>query len=113
MHISRTAKYKMKEEVYTMFVVIVSFPPIKTGKDMEFREWFAWSNKEFAKNKGYISRRLLKPVKGGNYVSVVEHESHGTFMAMHNSPGHAEAGKRVGPLLDGSPDPQFYEVVVG
>jgi hypothetical protein len=31
-----------------MFVVIISFPPIKPGKDNEFREWFAWSNKEFS-----------------------------------------------------------------
>lgn len=31
-----------------MFIVIISFPPIKAGKDEEFREWFAWSNKEFS-----------------------------------------------------------------
>jgi hypothetical protein len=34
-----------------MFTVIINFPPIKSGKDEEFREWFAWSNKEFAKQK--------------------------------------------------------------
>jgi hypothetical protein len=37
-----------------MFIVIISFPPIKPGKDEEFREWFAWSNKEFANHKGLI-----------------------------------------------------------
>jgi heme-degrading monooxygenase HmoA len=95
-----------------MFVVIINFPPIKKGKDAEFREWFVWSNKEFAKNKGFISRRLLKPVKGGNYAAVVEHESRKTFMAMHNSPGHDDAGKRVEPLFDGNPTPTFYEVIV-
>lgn len=94
-----------------MFVVIVHFPPIKEGKDAEFREWFAWSNSEFAKNKGYISRRLLKPLQGNTYAAIVEHESRDTFMAMHNSPGHDEAGKRVESLLDGNPTPTFYEVI--
>lgn len=95
-----------------MFVVIVNFPPIKKGKDAEFREWFAWSNKEFAKHKGFIGRRLLRPVKGGNYVGITEHQSRETFMTMHNSPGHDEAGKRVEPLFDGNPTPTFYEVIV-
>lgn len=96
-----------------MFVVIINFPPIKAGKDAEFQEWFSWSNKEFAKHKGFISRRLLKPLKGGNYTGVVEHQSQETFMAMHNSSEHDEAGKRVAPLFDGNPSPQFYEVIVG
>lgn len=95
-----------------MFVVIVNFPPIKKGKDTEFREWFAWSNKEFAKNKGFIGRRLLRPVKDGSYVGITEHQSRETFMAMHNSPGHDEAGRRVEPLFDGNPTPTFYEVIV-
>ncbi len=29
-----------------MFVNIIHFPPVKAGKDAEFREWFAWSNQE-------------------------------------------------------------------
>jgi heme-degrading monooxygenase HmoA len=94
-----------------MFVVIIQYPPMKQGKDEEFREWFAWSNKEFAAHKGFISRWLLKPIRAGNYAAIVEHESRETFMAMHNSPVHDEAGKRVGPLLDGNPTPQFYEVI--
>jgi heme-degrading monooxygenase HmoA len=96
-----------------MFVVIINFPPIREGKDPEFREWFTRTNEEFAGFKGLIGRRLLKPVKGGNYAAIVEHESQETFMAMHNSPAHEEAGKRVGSLLDGSPTPQFYEVIIG
>lgn len=94
-----------------MFVVIINFPRITEGKDAEFREWFAWSNKEFVNYKGFISRRLLKPIKSGNYAAIVEHESRETFMAMHNSPSHDEAGKRVAPLFDGNPTPQFYEVI--
>jgi heme-degrading monooxygenase HmoA len=96
-----------------MFVVIINFPPIEVGKDAEFKEWFAWSNKEFAKYKGFISRRLLKPLKEGNYAAVVEHDSREAFMAMHTSPIHDEAGKRVAPLFDGHPTPQFYEVIAG
>ena len=96
-----------------MFIVVIGFPPIKPGKDKEFREWFAWSNKEFTASKGLIHRRLLKPLKDANYVAIVEHESHETFMAMHNTPAHDEAGKRVGPMFDGSRSPQFYEVIVG
>ncbi|MGO9136182.1 MAG: antibiotic biosynthesis monooxygenase family protein [Syntrophales bacterium] len=96
-----------------MFVAIINFPPIKAGKDAEFQEWFSWSNKKFAKHKGFINRWLLKPLEGGSYAAVVEYESYETFMTMHTSPDHDEAGKRVGPLLDGHPTPQFYEVIVG
>lgn len=97
-----------------MFIVIINFPAIKEGKDTEFREWFEWSNTEFVKHKGFIKRLLLKPTQsGGNYVAVVEHESRETFMAMHTSPAHEEAGRRVSSLLDGHPVPLFYEVVTG
>ena len=95
-----------------MFVNIVHFPPIKAGKDAEFQAWFAWSNEQYAKHKGFISRKLLKPREGVNYVGVVEHESYETFMAMHTSPTQAEAHKRVEPLFDGNPTPEFYEVIL-
>jgi len=95
-----------------MFVNIVKFPPIREGKDTQFREWFAWSNREFAKHRGFISRRLLEPRKGGNYAAIVEHESFDTFMAMHTSPTQAEARKCVDPLFDGNPTPEFYEVII-
>jgi hypothetical protein len=55
----------------------------------------------------------LKPTKGGNYAAIVEHASQETFMSMHDSPAHAEAGKRVAPLFDGVRTPQFYEVIIG
>lgn len=95
-----------------MFVNIIHFPPIQAGKDAEFREWFAWSNQEYAKHKGFISRRLLKPHEGGNYVGLVEHESYETFMAMHTSSTQAEASQRVKPLFDGSPTPSFLDVAM-
>ncbi len=96
-----------------MFVNIVHFPPIKDGKDSEFRDWFAWSNQEFVKYKGFIRRVLLKPQEGGSYAAIVEHESRDSFMAMHNSPTRAKAFERVSPLFDGKPTPQFYEVIIG
>jgi hypothetical protein len=77
-----------------------------------FQEWFAWSNKEFSKHKGFIGRRLLKPIKDSNCTPIVEHKSSDTFMAMHTSPTQAEARKRVDPLFEGSPTPEFYEVVI-
>jgi heme-degrading monooxygenase HmoA len=95
-----------------MFVVIINFPPIKEGRDAEFREWFFWSGNQFTGYNGLISRKLLKPLEGGTYAAIVEHESRETFMAMQNSPEHAETGKRVEPLLDGHPTPHFYELVV-
>ena len=94
-----------------MFVNIIFFPPIKEGKDADFREWFAWSNEQYAQHRGFIQRRLLRPREGGNYVGVVEHETYETFMAMHTSPTQAEARRRVEALLDGQPTPHFYEVV--
>lgn len=96
-----------------MFVNVVEFPLIKAGKDAEFREWFAWSNEEYARHRGFIRRQLLRPREGGNYVAIVEHESYDTFMAMHTSPTQARAHERVEPLFDGNPTPHFYELVMG
>ena len=94
-----------------MFINIIHFPPIKEGKDAEFRDWFTWSNQQYAMHSGFISRKLLRPHEGGNYAAIVEHDSYATFMAMHTSPTQAEANQRVKPLLDGSPTPMFYEVI--
>lgn len=95
-----------------MFVVLINFPPIKAGKETEFEEWFAWSNQEFARFRGFVGRRLLKPIGGGNYAAILEFESADNFRAMHGSPEHDEAGDRVKPLLQGFPTPHFYQVVV-
>ncbi|MDX2454603.1 antibiotic biosynthesis monooxygenase family protein [Desulfosarcina sp.] len=96
-----------------MFVALISFPPIKAGKDAEFREWFASTNEEFFTFKGFIGRRLLKPFDDGNYAAIVEFESQDNFKAMHGSPAHDKAGERVMPLFDGNPTPHFYQVVIG
>ncbi len=96
-----------------MFVNFVEFPPIKAGMDAEFVEWFARSNEEFAKQKGFIRRLLLKPRAGGNYAAIVEHESYETFQAMHSSPTQAQERERAAQLFDGNPSPRFYDVVAG
>ena len=95
-----------------MFVVIISFPPIKAEKDAEFREWFSQTNKEFANFKGFIGRRLLKPLAQGNYAAIVEFENQDAFKAMNSSPAHGKASERVRPLFEGNPTPQFYEVII-
>jgi len=95
-----------------MFIVLVNFPLIKAGKEAEFEEWFAWSNQKFARFNGFVGRRLLKPVGRGRYMAIVEFESEDNFRAMHDSVEHDESGDRVRPLLQGSPIPQFYEVVI-
>jgi heme-degrading monooxygenase HmoA len=95
-----------------MFVNIIEFPPLKKGKDKEFREWFEWSNEVYAKFNGFISRRLLKSKGKGNYVGLVEHESEETFMAMHLSDERQKAWAKVEPLLEGSPTPGFYMVII-
>ena len=98
-----------------MFVNIVEFPPIKKGKDEEFRKWFVWSNTLYEKSDGFISRRLLKHTKGKvkeNYAAIVEHESEETFMAMHLSEDRQKAWVKVEPLMDGSPIPSFYDVII-
>lgn len=96
-----------------MFVALISFPPIKEGKDADFREWFAWSNETFSSHKGFIRRTLLKPMGEGNYAAIVEFEDQDSFKAMHNSPEHDKAGQRVKPLFDGNPVPRFYETLIG
>lgn len=94
-----------------MLVVIIHFPPIKEGKETEFLEWFAWSNEEFSRQQGFINRRLLKPLTGTNFTALLELENHESLASLQSSAAHNEAAGRVGPLLDGSPTPQLYEVV--
>lgn len=96
-----------------MFIVISSFPPIKEGKDAEFQEWFASSGEAFSNFTGFISRRLLKPVNGGNYAAIVEFTDQAAFQAMHGSPTHDAEADQVTPLFDGTPTPTFYQVVSG
>jgi len=93
------------------FVNLINFPPLKPGKDGEFREWFGRSSELFAKHQGFISRTLLKSTEGTErYAAVVEHESKETFMAMHLSDERQSLFGQVEKLIDGMLEPQFYNV---
>ncbi len=96
-----------------MLVVIVSFPPIRAGKEDEFLQWFASSNLAFSGFPGFIRRRLLKPANGGTYAAIVEFESQAEFEAMHGSRVHDLFGEKVIPLFEGKPVPVFYRVIAG
>ncbi|MDD2558963.1 MAG: antibiotic biosynthesis monooxygenase family protein [Desulfuromonadaceae bacterium] len=96
-----------------MFIVVIAFPAIKAGRDADFRKWFASSGETFSGYPGFINRRLLQPVDGGNYAAIVEFKDQAAFKAMHGSAAHDEAGAQVMPLFEGKPTPTFYQVVGG
>ena len=96
-----------------MFTIIISFPPIKEGKDAEFQKWFASSNRAYSNFKGFISRKLLRPIEGGTYVAIVEFENRNGFKEMHSSNIHDKESERVQPMFNGGPTPKFYEVIQG
>ena len=87
------------------------FRYFRLSEPLEFREWFRRSSELFAKHQGFISRTLLKSTEGTErYAAVVEHESKETFMAMHLSDDRQSLFKKVETLIDGMPEPHFYEV---
>ena len=93
------------------FVNLIKFPAVKPGKEKEFLEWFRHSSELFAKHQGFISRMLLKSTEGTErYAAVVEHESKETFMATHLSDDRQALFQKVETLIDGMPEPHFYEV---
>lgn len=94
------------------FVNLISFPVLKPAKAKEFREWFGHSSELFSTHQGFISRTLLKSTEGTDrYAAVVEHESKETFMAMHLSDDRQALFEKVETLIEGGPEPHFYEVV--
>jgi len=40
--------------------VLIQFPKIKEGCETDFFQWFEWTNIEFEKFEGFVSRQLLK-----------------------------------------------------
>lgn len=96
-----------------IFVVIVQFPPIKAGKEEAFLDWFAWYNGVLSSMKGFIRRRLLKSSEGTDYVAVIEFENRENFVNMRANTIHDEANRLVEPLLEGYPEPKFFEVIIG
>ncbi len=102
-----------KKGEIVIFVIIVQFSPIKAGKEEAFLDWFAWYNKVLSSMEGFIRRRLLKSSQGKDYVAVIEFENQEDFMAMRENPLHDEANRLVEPLLEGYPEPKFFEAVFG
>ena len=81
-------------EGVVMFVNLLSSPG-QGGKDQQFRDWFAWSNREYAAFDGFIRRRLLRPTAGGNYAALVEHQTYETrswaCIPVRHKPRHVDA----------------------
>lgn len=93
-----------------MFVNLVRFPPVPQGEEAAFLDWFKRSNEVYRQFPGFVSRRLLRSADG-RYAAVVEHDSESTFMAMHTSPEREAMWAEVEPLIEGLPEPAFFEVV--
>lgn len=93
-----------------MFVNLVRFPAPAAGAEAAFVEWFKHSNTIYREFPGFVSRRLLRAADG-SYAAVVEHESDTTFIAMHTSPERQRMWDEVEPLLQGRPEPAFFDVV--
>ncbi len=93
-----------------MFVNLVRFPALVEGREAAFVEWFEHSNIVYLEFPGFVLRRLLRAADG-SYAAVVEHESEATFMAMHTSPERQRMWDEVEPLLEGLPEPAFFDVV--
>ena len=93
-----------------MFIAIVRFPPVNLEHAKEFVEWFEWSNQLLRNSPGFISRKLLVG-RDKSYVAIVEHSGYDTFTAMHSSNEHKLVHEKVLSLFNGTPKPEFFEVV--
>ena len=93
-----------------MFIAIIRFPPINPEQDTEFREWFNWSNQLLRNSPGFISRRLIVG-RNRSYVAIVEHTGYDTFTAMHSSNEHKLVHEKALSLFNGTPKPEFFEVI--
>jgi heme-degrading monooxygenase HmoA len=96
-----------------VFIVIVHYPALKEGEEGNFREWFKWSSALLGKHKGFVSRRLLQPIEGGDFAAIIEYESREVFATVGKSPEHDEAASRMVSLFEGHPRIASYEVVAG
>jgi hypothetical protein len=47
----------------------MEFPKIKEGKEAEFKQWFAESNKVYTRFDGFVSRRNHKSFYPGNAIA--------------------------------------------
>jgi len=105
----KLAGIKLMEE--RMFVAIARFPEIPTEREDELQAWFAWSNDQLREIDGLKGRRLLR-APDGTYMALVEHESAGTFDAMHATEAAARVHARLAEVIIDEPRAKKYEVVV-
>lgn len=93
-----------------MFIAITRFPPINPEQDREFKEWFNWSNQLLKNSPGFISRKLIVG-RARSYVAIIEHSRYDTFTAMHSSNEHKLVHEKALSLFNGTPKPEFFQVV--
>jgi heme-degrading monooxygenase HmoA len=105
----KLAGIKLMEE--RMFVAIARFPTIPTEREDELQAWFAWSNDQLREIDGLKGRRLLRD-PDGTYMALVEHESAGTFDAMHATEAAARVHARLAEVIIDEPRAKKYQVVV-
>ncbi len=95
-----------------MFIALVRFPDVPADRDTDFQHWFAWSNQQLAGSDGLRSRRLLRAADGG-YSALVEHETSGSFAAMHSAPVVAQIQERLHQIVPEAPHATQFHVVSG
>lgn len=95
-----------------MLVGVIQFPKIKQGKDKDFVKWFDWSNSEFRKFDGFISRKLLRSTTDNNYLGILEIKNEQAYIDMHQSDVHKIAFAQLIEMLDGIPKKNFYNLAI-
>lgn len=93
-----------------MLVGIIQFPKIKHGRNEDFLRWFNWSNSEFMKFDGFVSRKLLKSELDDSYLAVMELKDKQTYMDIHKSKIHQTAFVQLIEMLEGVPKKSFYSL---
>ena len=94
-----------------MYIAIASFAAVPAERDQDFRDWFASSNKVLRGSVGLKTRRLLRAADG-SYTALSEHESAGTFAAMHTAEAVSMIRAGLGKILNDSAKATGQDVVV-
>ena len=76
--------------------------------DEDFLRWFDWSNSEFMKFNGFISRKLLKSEFDDSYLAIMELKDKQTYTDIHKSEVHKTAFAQLVEMLEGIPKKSFY-----
>jgi hypothetical protein len=93
-----------------VLVGIIQFPKIKHGRNEDFLRWFDWSNSEFMRFDGFVSRKLLKSKLDDSYLAIMELKDGQTYMDIHKSEIHKMAFAQLVEILEGIPKKSFYSL---